>query len=107
MTVAPLIAEAPETDITSPSRLSAPEECQLDVIDPMVDSVWDRLVASHAGSTVFYSSAWMRVLCETYVHKPIGLQRSTGDQAKAPLPILEVTSSTGGPAHVQLYPTGT
>ena len=44
MTVAPLIAEAPETDITSPSRLSAPEECQLDVIDPMVDSVWDRLV---------------------------------------------------------------
>ncbi len=96
MTVAPLIAEAPESGITPPSPLFAAEERQFTVIDPTVDPVWDRLVASHPGSTVFHASAWMRVLCETYGHKPIGLIWSRKGQAEALLPILVVASVLTG-----------
>lgn len=102
MTVAPLIAEAPEFGIIPPSRLSAPEKCQLSVIDPTVDSGWDSVIASHPGSTVFHSSAWMRVLCETYGHKPLGLLWSKNGEAKALLPLLEVFSVFTGRRGVSL-----
>ena len=96
MTVAPLIAEAPEFGSTPPSRSSAPVEYRLADLDPTVDPVWDRLVASHPGSSAFHSSAWMRVLCETYAHKPIGLLWSNNGEVKALLPILEIASVLTG-----------
>ena len=96
MTVAPLIAEASESGITPSSRLSTAGGYRLAVIDPTVDPAWDRLVASHPASTIFHSSAWMRVLCETYGHKPIGLVWSNNGEAKALLPLLEVASILTG-----------
>ncbi len=92
MTVAPLIAEAPETKTSPPSRWPAPEDCQPSVVDPTVDPAWDHLVTSHSESTVFHTSAWMRVLQETYDHKPIGLIWSSHGEVKALVPLLEVSS---------------
>jgi CelD/BcsL family acetyltransferase involved in cellulose biosynthesis len=96
MTVAPLIAEASETGITPSIGLSTAGGYRLAVIDPTVDPAWDRLVASHPAATIFHSSAWMRVLCETYGHKPIGLVWSNNGEAKALLPLLEVASILTG-----------
>jgi hypothetical protein len=96
MTVAPLIAEAPESRATPPSHWPAPQNCQVGMVDPTVDPVWDRLVTSHSEFSFFHASAWLRVLCDTYGHKPIGVVWSTNGVVKALLPLVEVTSAFTG-----------
>ncbi len=39
---------------------------EVQVIDPAREGTWDDLVATHPQSSVFHSSAWAKVLMNTY-----------------------------------------
>jgi CelD/BcsL family acetyltransferase involved in cellulose biosynthesis len=42
-------------------------------LDPMLDSRWDDLVASHPGASVFHHKGWLKALAMTYGYRPIVL----------------------------------
>lgn len=72
------------------------------VLDPLTDSDWDRAVASHPSATAFHTSAWARVLTETYGHKPFYLHVAGRSEAGVSLPLLEVNSPLTGRRAVSL-----
>jgi hypothetical protein len=55
---------------------------QLYTLDPMLDSRWDDLVASHPGASVFHRTGWLRALASTYGYRPVVL---TGTPPGEPL----------------------
>jgi hypothetical protein len=42
----------------------------VEIVNPLVDAQWDRMVESFASATIFHGSAWARVLHETYRYRP-------------------------------------
>jgi CelD/BcsL family acetyltransferase involved in cellulose biosynthesis len=42
----------------------------IEKVDPRANPAWDEFVARHPGATVFHTSAWCRVLADTYGYKP-------------------------------------
>lgn len=75
---------------------------ELRIVDPRHDSDWDRLVLSHSDHNFFHSSAWAKVLCQTYGHRPLYLHFSRASEAVALVPILEVRSAFTGRRGVSL-----
>lgn len=65
-------------------------------IDPLISEQWDQAVALHPDATIFHTSAWGRVLSETYGHKPVYLRVCEGDKPVALVPMMEVRSSLLG-----------
>lgn len=79
--------------------LSADGRCQsirMTVMDPSTDSDWDQTVREHPECTVFHSSAWAKVLRNTYGHRPVYLRFRLGDQLMASIPMMEVSSPITG-----------
>lgn len=77
-----------------PTRQSA--RAELRVVDPRSISGWDNLVLAHPDATVFHSSGWCNVLCESYKYAPRFLCAFRADELEACLPILEVNSRITG-----------
>ena len=71
-------------------------------VDPTCDPEWDDIVASHPNSSFFHCSAWARVLCKTYGHKPVSLQFSRNGEPVSLVPLLEVESPLTGRRAVSL-----
>jgi CelD/BcsL family acetyltransferase involved in cellulose biosynthesis len=69
-------------------------EAQL--IDPLRESVWEEQVRHHRDATVFHSSAWARVLHETYGHKPCYVLMSVEREPLALVPMMEVHTVFSG-----------
>ena len=46
---------------------------QLYTLDPMLDSRWDDLVASHPRASVFHRQGWLNALARTYGYRPMVL----------------------------------
>jgi CelD/BcsL family acetyltransferase involved in cellulose biosynthesis len=46
---------------------------QLYTLDPILDSRWDDLVASHPKASVFHHTGWLKALAGTYGYRPIVL----------------------------------
>src|ERR1700730_18980537 len=67
-----------------------------EILDPLSDRRWDQLAASHPDCDIFHSSAWARVLCKTYRHKPCYLHLSRAGMTMALVPIMEVASTLTG-----------
>jgi hypothetical protein len=65
-------------------------------LDPIGDTAWDQLVATHPDSTVFHSGAWARVLSTSYGHKPIYLCYRRQNEVVALFPMMEVNSTMTG-----------
>ncbi|HEY4270927.1 MAG TPA: GNAT family N-acetyltransferase [Candidatus Udaeobacter sp.] len=65
---------------------------QMRILDPIQEPGWDNLVASHCDAGCFHTSAWAKVLQETYNHKPFYLQFSRGRRLAALIPLMEVRS---------------
>ncbi len=83
--------------MTSNSRhASVTQTYQYRFVDPRFGGEWDDLTNAHPDHDVFHSSAWARVLCNTYGHKPFYLQVSDEERNVALLPLLEVTGSLTG-----------
>jgi len=43
---------------------------KVSIIDPTTDSRWDEFITKHQQGTIFHTSAWMRVIQETYGYIP-------------------------------------
>src|SRR5262245_49256755 len=66
------------------------------IYDPVHNPGWDHLVALHRDAGCFHTSAWAKVLHQTYGHHPFYLRFSRGRRLAAMIPLMEVRSSFTG-----------
>ena len=59
-------------------------------MNPLVDSEWDDAISTHPDATIFHSTAWARVLVDTYGHRPCYVQVSLNGSLLALVPMMEV-----------------
>jgi hypothetical protein len=69
---------------------------QMHVLDPVHDPGWDAVVALHRDAGCFHTSAWAKVLHQTYKHHPFYLEFSRGRRLAALIPLMEVRSPFTG-----------
>src|SRR5436309_2928967 len=65
---------------------------QMRILDPINDPGWDHVVALHRDAGCFHTSAWAKVLHQTYNHLPFYLQFSRRRRLAALIPLMEVRS---------------
>jgi len=61
-------------------------------MNPLVDREWDDAISTHPDATIFHSTAWARVLVDTYGHRPCYVQMSFNGSLLALVPMMEVQS---------------
>jgi len=61
-------------------------------MNPLVDRKWDDAISMHPDATIFHSTAWARVLVDTYGHRPCYVQMSLNGSLLAMVPMMEVQS---------------
>jgi len=61
-------------------------------MNPLVDREWDDAISAHPEATIFHSTAWARVLVDTYGHRPCYVQMSLNGSLLALVPMMEVQS---------------
>ena len=71
-------------------------ELDFKTIDPAAGSEWDGLLCSHPQATAFHSSAWARVLINSYGHRPFYLHFSHRGESCALVPLMEIASRLTG-----------
>ena len=69
---------------------------QMRILDPVSDPGWNHVVALHRDAGCFHTSAWAKVLRQTYHHHPFYLQFSRGRRLAALIPLMEVRSPFTG-----------
>jgi Acetyltransferase (GNAT) domain len=62
------------------------------ILDPINDPGWDHVVPLHRDAGCFHTSAWAKVLHQTYKHHPFYLEFSRGRSLAALIPLMEVRS---------------
>src|SRR5438309_6043281 len=89
----PLLRALPRAREDLTDQLGSPA-CPLEatIINPLVESGWDEWIDSHPETTAFHSSAWARVLVETYGHLPCYLRLCAEGELVALVPVMEVQS---------------
>jgi Acetyltransferase (GNAT) domain len=66
------------------------------ILDAVHDRGWDHVVALHHEAGCFHTSAWAKVLHQTYKHQPFYLQFFSGRRLAALVPLMEVRSRFTG-----------
>ena len=66
------------------------------LMNPLVNSEWDDAINMHPDATIFHSTAWARVLVDTYGHRPCYVQMSLNGNLLALVPMMEVQSVLTG-----------
>jgi len=74
----------------------------LEIINPIHNSRWDDLVSSNQHCTFFHSSAWAKVLYESYQYSPLYFTLLENGNLVALLPVMEVRSILTGCRGVSL-----
>ena len=69
---------------------------QMRVLDPLREPAWDDGIASHHDGTCFHTTAWARVLYETYKHQQFYLQFFHTGRLAALVPLIEIRSPFTG-----------
>ena len=69
---------------------------EVETIDPLQGGGWDQLVSAFPDASCFHTSAWAKVLNQTYGHRPFYLRFHRSGQTTALLPIMEVQSHVTG-----------
>ena len=69
---------------------------QMRVLDPLHGHNWDRAVALHSEGNCFHTSAWAKVLHQTYKHQPFYLQFFHKRSLAALIPLMEIRSRFTG-----------
>ena len=77
-------------------RKTGEESLQMRICDPVRNPGWDHVVALHRDAGCFHTSAWAKVLHQTYNHQPFYLQFSRGRRLAALVPLMEVRSPFTG-----------
>ena len=65
---------------------------RLEVVDPTRVPGWDERLSRHPDATVFHTSAWARVLSESYGYLPIHFTFFEKDRLACLLPFMEIRS---------------
>ncbi|MGC8494216.1 MAG: lipid II:glycine glycyltransferase FemX [Syntrophobacteraceae bacterium] len=71
-------------------------------LNPLTTPGWDDLVLTAGEYSFFHSSAWIRVLCESYGYKPVFFAVYKNGGLSSVLPLLEVNSFLTGRRAVSL-----
>ena len=74
----------------------------IEIVNPITHPNWDALVLRHSSYSFFHSSAWARVLAESYGYKPCYFTILDDDAISACLPVMEVNSFVTGKRGVSL-----
>jgi hypothetical protein len=91
------VEAAPSSVEESPAGQRTSEEpLQMWIINPIHNPGWDLVIALHRDANCFHTSAWAKVLHETYNHQPFYLQFSHGRRLVALIPLMEVRSPITG-----------
>jgi hypothetical protein len=77
-------------------RQPSDESLEMRIYDPVHNPGWDHLVALHRDAGCFHTSAWAKVLHQTYKHHPFYLRFSRGRRLAALIPLMEVRSPFTG-----------
>ncbi len=76
---------------------------QLYTLDPMLDSRWDDLVASHPRASVFHHKGWLQALAGTYGYRPMALTSTPpGERLSDGIAFCEIKSWITGSRLVSL-----
>ena len=82
------------------SRLHLSQEVKMApirIVDPTTDSRWDKFVTGQEHSTVFHTSAWARVIKETYGYVPrYYILENEDGQIRAAIPLYFIQSKLTG-----------
>jgi lipid II:glycine glycyltransferase (peptidoglycan interpeptide bridge formation enzyme) len=73
-----------------------------EIIDPSKTVNYDEMVLSTSGASFFHTSAWARVLVESYGYKPHYFAIQDGDSFSALVPCMEINSFLTGKRGVSL-----
>ena len=74
----------------------------IQIINPLDYPDWDALLVACPGYSFFHSSAWARVLHETYRYTPLYFTVFDNGQLRALIPVMEVSSFLTGKRGVSL-----
>lgn len=69
---------------------------ELNIINPLNYEGWDNLVLASQDYSFFHSSAWAKVLHETYKYRPHYFASITNNEIRALVPVMEINSSLTG-----------
>jgi Acetyltransferase (GNAT) domain len=72
------------------------QSLQMRILNPLCEPGWDHLVALHRDAGCFHTSAWAKVLHQTYNHQPFYLRFSRGRRLALLIPVMEVRSPFTG-----------
>lgn len=75
-----------------PDSQSAIDSRGTTLSNPLENPAWDELIEDFPQTTFFHSSAWLRVLSETYGYRPISLSIGDPDSPEALVALIEVDS---------------
>jgi Acetyltransferase (GNAT) domain len=75
---------------------------RIEVFDPLEHAAYDEMVSACPDNVPFHSRAWLRIIRDTYGHRPICFVAKSGDGVQAMLPIVEVQSWITGRRGVML-----
>ena len=75
---------------------------QIQTINPCEYPAWDDLIISTKDYSFFHSSAWAKVLTETYHYRPLYFTKFDDGRIKGMLPIMEIKSNITGHRGVSL-----
>ena len=90
--VAPLLRSVPRLDEEKNAQRGGPS-LSASLMNPLVDREWDDAISAHPAATIFHSTAWARVLADTYGHRPCYVQISLNGGLIALVPMMEVQSA--------------
>ncbi len=63
-----------------------------ELVNPLAEKSWEETITKHRDATTFHSTAWARVLVDTYGHRPCYAKISLNGNLQALVPIMEVKS---------------
>src|SRR5438128_4056975 len=89
--VAPLLRSVPRLDEGKNGQRGGPS-LSASLMNPLVDREWENAISAHPDATIFHSTAWARVLVDTYGHRPCYVQISLNGGLLALVPMMEVQS---------------
>jgi Acetyltransferase (GNAT) domain len=89
--VAPALRSLPRVDEEKfAAANSSTRVLDATLINPLAGTEWDDLIRTHSDATIFHSTAWGRVLADTYGHQPCYVQMSLNGNLFALIPMMEV-----------------
>ena len=74
----------------------------IEIINPIEYPKWDELLLTSDQSVFFQTSAWAKVLCESYNYKPLYFITKDNDRLSSLIPVMEVNSFLTGKRGISL-----